>query len=51
MSPTKLIAVIVLVVIGAHLLMFGYLRRVVARAIQEQKDRMERQEDSPRDDA
>lgn len=51
MSPTKLIAVIVLVVIGAHLLMFGYLRRVVARAIEEQKQRQAQQEGSPRDDA
>ena len=32
MSAPKIIAIVVLVVIGAHLLLFGFLRRMIAQA-------------------
>ena len=37
MSATKIIAIVVLLVLGAHLLMFGYLRRRIAEAVAEAK--------------
>lgn len=35
MSATKIIAIVVLLVLGANLLMFGYLRRRIAAALAE----------------
>lgn len=37
MGATKIIAIVVLLVLGAHLLMFGYLRRRIAEAVAEAK--------------
>jgi hypothetical protein len=37
MSATKIIAIVVLLVLSAHLLMFGYLRRRIAEAVAEAK--------------
>ena len=39
MSAPKIIAIVVFLVIGAHLLMFGYLRRVINQAIADAKQR------------
>lgn len=38
MSATKIIAIVVLIVVGAHLLMFGYLRRMINQAKREQEN-------------
>lgn len=43
MSPMKLITVIVLLVVAAHLLLFGFLKRRIAEAVRE-KERLDREE-------
>ena len=37
MSATKIIAIVVLIIVGAHLLMFGYLRRMINQAKTDQE--------------
>ena len=40
MSAIKIIAIVVLIVVGAHLLMFGWLRRMINQAkVQEEQRR------------
>lgn len=42
MSATKIIAIVVLVTIGAHLLLYGFLRRKIAEAKRQQEERSNR---------
>lgn len=36
MSPERIILIVVLLVVGAHLMLFGWLRRRIAKASREQ---------------
>lgn len=36
MSPERIILIVVLLVVGAHLMLFGWLRRRIAQAKREQ---------------
>lgn len=42
MSATKIIAIVVLVTIGAHLLLYGFLRRKIAEAKRQQEESVNR---------
>ena len=39
MSAPKIIAIVVLVTVGAHLLLFGFLRRKIAEAKRQAEER------------
>lgn len=39
MSPERIILIVVLLVVGAHLMLFGWLRRRIAQARREQEER------------
>jgi hypothetical protein len=39
MSAERIILIVVLLVVGAHLMLFGWLRRRIAQASREQEER------------
>ncbi len=45
MSPERIILIVVLLIVGAHLMLFGWLRRHIAQASREQANREQEERD------